>query len=311
MSFAQEVKTDICKNELKPCCQKAQLSALIQICSSLNISNQQLTLDIKTQNPTIAKRILFLIKQLYVTDTQLSMFKQLKFKKKHSYEIKVLSNVKEILEDLTLMSDEGLAHHPKAGLVRKDCCGRAYLAGAFLAVGSINSPLSSNYHCEIAVSEKRLADFIVKLMSRYEIVPKIIMRRNRHVIYIKQSEKIGDFLRLSGAYESLMKFEDSRIQRDYINNLSRLDNCDIANEIKVQQSAGRQYEDILLIQERIGLDRLDKRLEEVALLRLEHQDVSLLELSHLYGKKYQQTISKSGIRHRINKLHEIADRLKK
>ena len=311
MSFAQEVKTDICKNELKPCCQKAQLSALIQICSSLSISSQQLTLDIKTQNPTIAKRILFLLKQLYVTDTQLSMFKQQKFQKKHSYEIKVLSNVREILEDLTLLSDEGLAHHPRATLIRKDCCGRAYLAGAFLASGSINSPLSSNYHLEIALGEKRLSDFVVKLLTHYEINPKIIMRRNRYVIYIKQSEKIGDFLRLSGAYESLMKFEDSRIQRDYINNLARLDNCDIANEMKVQQSAARQYEDILLIKKLIGLDKLDKKLLEVAELRIENPDISLLELSRLYGKKYQETISKSGIRHRINKLHDIANRLKK
>jgi len=310
MSFSQEVKTEICNNELLACCKKAELAALVQMCSALTISNQQFFLEIKTKNPTVAKRILSLLKQLYVVETQLYKLEQQKFKKKYSYSIKVSSNVLAIMEDLSLWENGALNHHPKAALVRKDCCGRAYLAGAFLAAGSINSPLSANYHWEIACSEERLAKFIVKLLARYEINAKIITRRNNQVIYFKLSEKIGDFLRLVGAADSLMKFEDARIQRDYVNNIHRLDNCDIANEMRIQKSSAQQIEDIGIVLARYSEDYLDPKLLEIAQLRLDNPEVSFMELSKIYEKKYGQTISKSGIRHRLNKIGELAGRIR-
>jgi len=310
MSFTQEVKTNICNNELLTCCQRAELAAMVQLCAVLSITKQQLSLKIKTQNPTVAKRALFLLKKLYKVETQLSMIRQTTFKKRHVYEIEVLSQAKFILEDLTLLSPTGLSHHPAAAVVRKKCCGRAFIAGAFLAGGSVNSPTSSNYHLEISCGETELADFIIKLLARHDIVAKTIFRRQKPLIYFKQSEKISDFLRLVGAFESLLKYEDARIQRDYVNNMYRLDNCDIANEMKAQQSATKQYEDVKLLAERLGIENLEPRLAEVAQLRLDYTDVSLLELSELYEKRFHQPISKSGIRHRLNKIKEIALRYK-
>ena len=310
MSFTAEVKTEICKNELLACCKKAQLASLLQMCSTLTLSDQLWHLQINSQNPTVAKRILAMMKQLYKVDTQLSMIKQIKFNKRYNYEIKVFNDARLILEDLTLWGSEGLNHHPLAKLVKKDCCCRAYLAGAFLAGGSVNSPRSSNYHWEINCQESELADFVTKLLVRYEINTKKILRRNKNIIYLKLSEKIGDFLRLVGAYESLMKFEDARIQRDYMNSISRLDNCDIANEMKAQASAARQFADIELLVKHHGSENIETRLWEVGELRLANPEVSYNELCLLFERKHPQGISKSGMRHRFNKIHELANRIR-
>ena len=310
MSFTQEVKAEICANDLMTCCKKAELSALIQMCSFLTISDQRFSLEIKTKNPTVAKRTLLLLKQLYAAETELFKLTQAQFKKKYSYTIKVNNKVKEILEDLSLWDNEGLSYYPKAALVRKACCGRAYLAGAFLAAGSINSPISANYHWEIACDEDRLARFIVRLLARYDITAKVIQRRTQKVVYFKLSEKIGDFLRLVGASDSLMKFEDARIQRDYVNNIHRLDNCDIANEMKTQQTAAKQLEDIAIVLAEYGNNNLDSKLREIAQLRIDNPEASFLELSKIYEKNNHQFISKSGVRHRLNRISELAQKIR-
>ncbi len=309
MSFTQDVKMEICNNELLVCCKKAELAAIIQMCGFLNICQQQFNLEIRTQNPTIAKRALTLLKQLFTVETELLKLRQFKFAKKHSYIIRVKTAVKPVLEDLTLWGEQGLNNYPKATIVKKDCCRRAYLAGAFLASGSINSPRSTSYHLEVSCNEESLANYLLKLLKRYEIAARIIRRRSKYVLYLKQSEKIGDFLRLVGAAEALMKFEDSRIQRDYVNSIHRLDNCDIANEVRIQRSAGKQISDINKVLAKYGAADLDERLKEVAFLRLENPDLSFLELSDLYQEQYHQPLSKSGIRHRLNKISDLAEKI--
>ena len=310
MSFTQEVKTEICNNELLVCCKKAELAAIIQMNGSLSISARQLALEIKSQNPTIAKRTLSLLKQLFAIESEVQKIQQFKFDKKNSYLIKIKNNAKLILEELTLWDKNGFTDHPAAILLRKDCCGRAYLAGAFLAGGSINSPRSTNYHWEISCHEPAIAQYIVKLLARYTIKAKIIERRKKPLVYLKQSEKIGDFLRLTGAYEALMKFEDARIQRDYVNSIYRLDNCDIANEMRAQKSAGQQIIAINSLLTQVETQRIDEKLNEVLQLRLENPESSYSDLSLLYEKRYHRTLSKSGIRHRLNKIAELAKKNK-
>ena len=105
----------------------------------------------------------------------------------------------EILKDLEICTDKGLQTRPSAKMVRKDCCAQAYLAGAFLAGGSVNAPTTSNYHLEISTSEQELAEFLCRLMNRFYLPAKIIQRRAQHVVYLKASDKIADFLRMCKA----------------------------------------------------------------------------------------------------------------
>jgi DNA-binding protein WhiA len=309
MSFTTDIKKEIAYNELKPCCAKSELSALIQLCSSLQIRDQKLIIAVKTENPTTAKRILQLLKSQYDVQTELSVIRKVKLKKNYIYNLRVINNAMNILIDLGIYNEKGLLEHPYASLVTRECCARAYLAGAFMATGSCNNPTTSNYHLEIVSITESHAKFIDKLMHRFYLSSKIIERRGKYVIYIKASEKIGDFLRCVGAQQYLLEFENVRINRDFKNSLTRLDNCDVANEIKSIKAAQKQIMDIEKLQDADRLEKLDNKLKDVAYLRLKYPEHSLKELCDEYKTEQAVIISKSGMKHRFVKLHDLAEKL--
>lgn len=309
MSFTTEVKSEIAQNELKDCCRMAELSALIQLCSTLNINAQGMSLMIKTENATTAKRIWKMLKENFGAECDLSVMKKMNLKKNNIYRIQVLNKATQILEKLGLFTDQGLQNHPARRLVQKECCARAYLAGAFMAMGSVNSPQKTNYHLEIVTNDENHAIFIQRLMQKFELPAKIIHRRNQYVAYLKAADKIGDFLRCIGAYDSLMKFEDIRIHRDFKNNLTRLDNCEVANEMKSQAAAKKQLADIERIENAGRMRFLDEKLQVIAQLRKQHPEASLNELSEEVEKQSGVAMSKSGMKHRFIKLHEIAEQI--
>lgn len=311
MSFTTEVKSEIAANELHPCCMKAELSSVLQMCSTMNFTSDGVHLTIKTENPTTAKRIYKLVKERYDVTTRLSVIKKMKLKKNNIYVIRVENKAMEILKDLEIFTEKGLQAHPSSRMLRKECCARAYLAGAFLAGGSVNSPNKANYHLEISTNNEGLAKFIQKLMNRFDLPAKYIKRRNQDVIYLKASDKIGDFLRYIGASDAVFTFEDSRIQRDFMNSLTRLDNCELANEMKSMAAGKKQLEDIQWIENYRGLEALPEKLQHAAYARKELPEASLLELCDYCADVYDETISKSGMKHRLAKLKEMADQYRK
>lgn len=310
MSFTSDVKKEICLYEWKDCCKKAQLSAFLQISASLNFTSEGMNITCKSENVSTAKYIYQIVKELYEVEIELSIIKKMKLKKNNVYVIKIKNKAMEILKDLEILSDDGLQDHPSSKIVKGDCCVRAYLSGAFLASGSVNSPQKSNYHLEVACNNEKLAAYIMKQMNKFHLQAKQIKRRNQEVVYIKASDKISDFLKCVGASTSLFAFEDTRIQRDFMNSLTRLDNCELANEMKSIKAAQDQIENIDRIDNFVGLDSLPKNLYEVAILRKENPEASLNELCFAYEEKYQEQISKSGIRHRLNKIRDLAAQYK-
>lgn len=307
MSFTSEVKTEIAQNgELKPCCMRAECAALIKMCSTLNFTSSGMHLTISTESAPTAKRILKLMKGLYNVTSELSVLKKMNLKKNNIYVLRIRSRTSEILKDLEIMDAGGLRAHPSAKMVSKECCAKAFLAGAFLAGGSVNSPNKANYHLEIATNDEGLAKFIQKQMEKFYLPAKVIQRRNQSVVYLKASDKISDFLACVGAHQSVFEFEDSRIQRDFMNNLTRLDNCELANEMKSLAAGKSQCDDIEWIENYAGLESLPEKLRNVALLRKEHPEASLVELCDYYEEGFNEVISKSGMKHRLSKIKEIA-----
>lgn len=302
MSFTTEVKTEITQQPIKACCHKAQLSALVQLNASLIIHEQQLQLVIHSENASTAKRIFKLLKDSYAPDMELNVLKKARLKKNNIYELEIKTKVKEILNDLGLMTEKGIQSHPAKKIVSKECCARSYLAGAFLAAGSVNSPQKSNYHLEIVTQQEEHAQFIEFLMKRFDLPAKTILRRHQHVTYLKASDKISDFLRIVSANSAVLDFEEIRIQRDFHNSLTRLDNCEVANEMKTQAAASKQITAIERLIKRGVIDRLDERYSVVARLRLENPEANLNELCELYEEETGSAISKSGIKHRLTKL---------
>lgn len=306
MSFTSDVKQQIAANILHSCCEKAQLSALVQMCGSLHFTQEGMHLSIQCEHAPSAKRIYAFLKNRYAIRCQLSMIKKMKLKKNNIYVLKVQERVVEVLKDLQLYSQKGFKNHPNISLVSKECCGRAYLAGAFLAKGSVNSPSKADYHLEITSQELEHAEFICKLMKRFGLPAKQIHRRNQQVVYIKASDKISDFLRCVGASDAVFTFEDSRIQRDFMNSLTRLDNCEVANEIKSITAGKRQLKDIESIEKYRSIISLPKSLQHAIIARKALPEASLLELCEYCETKFQEVISKSGMKHRFMKIKELA-----
>lgn len=190
-------------------------------------------------------------------------------------------------------------------LVKNECCRRAYLRGAFLAGGSVNNPDSGSYHLEIVSTYQDHSEDLCQLMNRYRLHAKWIERKKGFVVYIKEGDKIGEFLNIIGAHSTLFQFEDVRIMKDMRNSVNRLVNCETANLNKTIQAAMRQVENIRTIDREMGLDQLPERLREVAEARLRHPEVSLTELGQMLPRK----VSKSAINHRLRKLDQIAENL--
>ena len=185
---------------------------------------------------------------------------------------------------------------------------RAYLRGAFLAGGSVNNPETSSYHLEVYSLYKEHGEALAELMNRYDLNAKTIERKKGFVTYLKEAEKISDFLNLVGATQAMLKFEDVRIVRDMRNSVNRIVNCETANLNKTIGAALRQVDNIRYIDNAIGLDQLPEKLREIARLRVEYQDVTLKELGEMVSTG---VVSKSGVNHRLRKIDEIADALRR
>ena len=305
MSFTNLIKQEIASIELSDCCKKAELCALLELNSSLTISNKQMQLLIRSENPTTEKRIVYLLKKLYKVDIDLTIIKKNNLKKNNIYIVKTKDKAKEILEDVGLYKN-GLLSHPSYLTIMKNCCAKSYLAGCFLAYGACNSPMNKNYHLELALNENEEASFVLKLLARFNIEAKVTKRRNKYVVYLKKAELISDFLRLVKASHCLLEFEDARIEKDFKHSLVRIDNCEIANEMKSLNAANKQIAYIKVIKKADKYKQLDEKLKRIIDLRLDHKDYSLNELCEEYKLRFKEPISKSGLKHRLNKIESIA-----
>lgn len=309
MSYTTQIKQEIANNDLYDHCKRAQLSALIQLTSSLTLSKGGMGILVRSESPTTAKRTLALLKDMYGVKTKLQVAKKTNLKKNNVYTIEIYDGARTILEDLGLFTDKGLQSHPSYSVVSRDCCARAYLGGAFLAYGSCNDPQNISYHLEISMSDIEHGNFVVKLLSRFNIEAKITKRRNKYIVYIKKADYVSNFLALIGAHDSMMIFENERIGRDLKNSVSRIDNCEIANEVKTIRAAQKQVTFLQKIKDSNEYEKLDEKLKNVVDIRLKYQDYSLLELCDAYQSLYGTVISKSGMKHRLNRLENIAEGL--
>lgn len=309
ISFSRVVKEEIVFNDFDYHCEKAILCAMIKIVGTLSLSQSGLSLTLRTENAKIASKMHKLLKDLYQPHIEFRVSRKMKLKKNNVY-ILIVSKAREILEDLYLMEGIGIQSVPDNRLLQNDDEKRAYLAGVFLACGSVNNPDTSNYHLEMSVNEEEYAHFIEDIMNMYELNAKVMRRRNKYIVYLKSAEKIGDFLRAIGASQSVMDFEMTRIDRSMANTVNRWNNCDIANEMKAMSASSAQITDIAYVIDKAGIEILDDKTRVVALLRLENPELTLNELAVVYEEKTGKTISKSGLHHRFAKIKEEAVKLK-
>ena len=179
---------------------------------------------------------------------------------------------------------------------------RALIRGAFLGAGSINNP-DKTYHLEINLSNKENLDFLFKVINECGIKCKKLEQENKYSVYLKDGEDISTLIALLGANSSVLKFEDIRVQKEMRGKVNRIVNCQTANLNKTLNASVEQIDAIRKLQMNNKFNKLDENLKEIAMLRLEYPDISLVEL----GKKLKNPIGKSGVNYRLKKIIEMAE----
>jgi len=307
MSFARTVKEELVTVPIELEEQLAEFSAFLNLNTDFHIESKHKMLDFKTNNPTVARRFLQLVRTLYQAETSPITQKQNKLKQRQTVIIRIQSKVEDIINehglfDNPIENQELTTQSPEAK--------RAYLRAAFLSGGSVNHPKTAEYHLEIFSKDSDQIVFIQQLMNHFDLNAKITNRRHGFIVYLKDAEHISNFLQVAGAQNSLFQFEDIRIKRDFNNSINRVMNCEIANEKKIFIAANEQLKDIDTIEKFIPEHHIDEKVKMVMNLRKEYPESSLLDLTNTYEELYGETISKSGLNHRFHKIKQLAEQIR-
>lgn len=307
-SFSMKVKSEIINLKSSKTEKISLLSAYIRNNAIITDSS----ILINTENLEISKFIFNLIKELYNIFPVITVRKSFNFKKGYSYLLKINNKKELILKDLSLINNEGyFINIPREYIYESDDDKRAYLRGLFLATGSVNDPKTARYHLEFFIDDYDYSLFVCELLDDYFLNSKLIERTNGFMVYVKEAEKISDFLKILNSINAVLYYEDIKAYREQKNLINRLNNCEQANVEKTITSALSQIEDIELIENTIGIDALDEKLKMVAIYRKKYKEVSMSELSKIISMENNINLTKSGLNHRIRKLRDIAISLKK
>ena len=306
-SFTKQVKEELCSNEYTSQDRlRALLAAYIRINGSLLFRDKKSYLTLTSENAKISRFIYETINRIYDANAHLTFKSKKNLEKNTIYTIEISDASEAIIEDLDISFLEGKI---SKNIVRNDDTISGYLAGAFLASGSVNSPKTSNYHLEIALNSENYAKWLSKLFSKYhnsDIEPKIVKRREQFVVYFKKSDQISNFLIMIGAVMCCMEFENVRVNRDMINSTNRMVNMDTANMRRVYETGLKQVKEIKLIDEKLGIENItNAKVRLLCSLRLENESASLLDLAALMSERLNKNITKSNINHLFRKIHEM------
>lgn len=305
MSFTQEVKQEIIGLKTMETEKISELSAIIH--------NSVITDDcirIVSENNSVIRYIFSLIKDIYQVTPKVVVRRGYNYKKNYIYILEITHKFNDILVDLGIKKNDSILLVPEQYIIDDESLLREYIKGVFLITGSINDPKKSRYHLEFLVNNSKYAEFLNSILNKFYLNSKILKRENKYMVYIKEAEKIGDFLRIVNATKCLLYYEDIRIYRDHKNMTNRLNNCEQANVDKIINVANNQLNDIKTIIDAGGLALLDEKEQIVAQYRLKYTDASLLELSEIISLETGKAITKSGVNHRMKKIKDLAQRIR-
>jgi len=318
LSFSVGVKNELCRIDIQEnCCLLSELAGVILVGTAVadekKPDKEDSNIRIITENAPFARRVFSIIKKLYDIHPEIIIRKSYKFKKHVSYILvitsafggkKILDDIKRIAYEFNLERESNISLDSEESL-KKSCCRRAFLRGAFLAGGSISDP-EKNYHLEITSHSSKTASLICKVAFWFDLNAKVVERKGNFVVYLKEGENLVDFLNIIGAHSALLELENVRILKGMRNDVNRIVNCETANLEKTVNASVRQIENIKYIQENMGFENLSENLREIAELRLKYTDANLKEL----GEYLCPPVGKSGVNHRLRKLEMIAEDLR-
>jgi len=307
MSFAINVKNEITKYEGTKTENIALLSGFVR--NNGNVTKEKL--ELITENSSIAKKIYQLFKDIYNIQLEIDTIKNINLSKKSLYHLEITEQTDKILADLSIYENDDYLQVPKDYIVSEEEEQRCYLMGAFLSKGSINDPKTARYHLEFLIETKKEAEFIQGLLNNFNLNSKVLSRDKGYMVYIKEAEKIGDFLRIVYASNAVMYYEDIRIYRDHKNMVNRLNNCEQANYEKSLRTGDRQLSIISFLKDNDYFTLLDEKTRQVAEYRLKYPEVSFQALADILSGEINKKVTKSYVNHHFRKINEIYENINK
>lgn len=304
MTYSTVVKNELCEIvNINSCCMVSEICAIVRMVGNWVYNGDDLVeILIRTENEKLADIFTKGIKKFYGINVINAISES-------ANKRRVINNLSISKDDITddLVNDLKSVipeyynfEHSKSG----KCCTRAFLRGAFLASGSISNPRKT-YHLEISTKDEETALILSAFFNDFHINPKILLRNDTFVVYIKDAEDISNFLNIVGAHQAMMNYENIRIEKNMRNNVNRAVNCETANIQKTLDASFKQLKAIRYIADTKGLSYLKENLKQVAMCRIENPDLGLADL----GEELDPPLGKSGVSHRMKKIINIANEL--
>jgi len=279
MSFSTELKEELSKTENLSNKEAVKYELLGYLISS-NISEESNKIKFSTENEYNINRFSRLLSNMQINNYDISIQGKVFVITANSKEIKSIESTSELnMEQIKWL-----------------------IKGCYLGAGSINNP-EKKYHLEIGIAQESDAEKVKEYLKIFDIKSNMIEKNNEYAIYIKDGEEISKFLALIGANKSVLRFEEIRVQREMNNKINRIVNCETANLNKTINASIEQIEAIKKLKDNGNFEKMDEPLKEIAELRLENPNASLIEL----GKMLKKPVGKSGVNYRLKKIMEIAN----
>lgn len=306
ITFTAQVKEEICSNEINEEQLLSLLAGFVKVNGSLHLSQYGMELSLQNENSKIMKLIYNAFKTLFNVSPTYSYHRKMHLDKSVVFGVHIKEQALEILEKLQLMNN-GIPSFPKEIVLEERL--RYFIAGAFLASGSVNSPHSKCYHLQMVVNDEDDAKYFLKLLNRFRnektVSFKIISRRNKFVLYLKKADQIATFLSIIRAHDCLMDFENVRIEKDFFNSDNRIQVCINANYQKSLAKGQQQIKEIKYLRENYKDLNFSEKERIICDIRLNNEELSLQGISLIAEKEYNISISKSGVNHILNKVHNL------
>ncbi|MBR4308776.1 MAG: DNA-binding protein WhiA [Oscillospiraceae bacterium] len=296
MSFATEVKTELCRAGVeRGCCALAEALGVLLFANTFTPEE----IRIVTESPDFAQRLPKLFRKGFGVG-----FDRLPgedAKGKLQFGIRDTEKIKTIYEQCGFSVENSVSLHVNFALLEKECCKRAFFRGAFLSGGAVTDP-EKCYHLELSTIHRNASREAENLLRDMELPAKLTERKGSGILYFKQSDSIETFLTTIGCPIGAMAVMEAKINKNWRNIANRKTNCDSANLDKTVAAAGEQIAAIAHLREEGLFEQLPPKIRETAVLREEYPEVNLAELADLH----QPPLTKSAVNHRLRKILRLA-----
>lgn len=310
MNFTARVKAELAnlKSDSR-CCLTAELGALVMGASVMTLSGKrQLSLGFRTESAAVLRRTLKLWGAAFTAESRPRLLFRERLAGRRQYVLQLSDrDSHQVLRELGMLRAGGDGEERFSApqrVMRRNCCRRAYLRGAFLACGYIADP-RKRYGVEFVYQDHARAMRLKRVLGQVGLKASLGARRGSVLVLIQDGDQVVELLKLMGASLSVLSMENSRAEKSMRDRANRGVNCDQANLGRQLAAAARQIEAIETISRAVGLPALPPRLEALARLRLSQPDAGLLDLA----AQLDPPLSKSGVQHQMRQLMDRAKAL--